>query len=107
MAKEKGNSVVELIIALQSGLLMCFGLAAYSASNTIVACFRVLNDPNSFASFRTEDKVITETAEISTESAIRIVNNFELVCLVSISIGIIVMSASIYRIYKKYHGRRN
>lgn len=101
---KNGNQVVELIIFMQSTLLVCFGLAAFNASSTIMAGINAITDVNSMAAFVTDKGLQTETKTISTDTALRIINNFELVCFISVSIGTIVMFATLVRIIRKSYG---
>jgi protein-S-isoprenylcysteine O-methyltransferase Ste14 len=101
---KNGNQVVELIIFMQSTLLVCFGLAAFNASSTIMSGIRAISDVNSMAAFVTDKGLQTETETISTDTALKIINNFELVCLISVSIGTIVMFATLVRIIRKSYG---
>ena len=97
----------ELIILLQSTLLLAFGLAAWGASDTIIGCLNVLRDSNNMVAFATEDAIITESGTISTTQAQTVINNFELICLSAMSIGIAVSAASLVRLVKKrrsHHG---
>jgi hypothetical protein len=100
-AKKENLNVVETIIFLQSILLLCFGLAGTMASSTVTAGFKAMTNANSAVMFITDSKVVTETEEISTEQAEAIINNFQIVCTTSLTLGIVILAASTVRLAKK------
>lgn len=94
------RSASESIIILQSILLFCFGLAAWSASSVIVSGLDVMTNVDNMVTFRTEDALITDKGNINTSTAKSIVSNFELICFSSMSISSVILLATIYRIKK-------
>lgn len=106
--KQRSQSgVVETIIILQSILLLCFGLAGFTSSATIVAGFRAMTNPVSHAYFVTDGKVMTEFEEIGTDGAEAVINNFQLVCVTSLTIGAVVLAASLVRLAKKSRSKKS
>lgn len=82
-------------------LLLAFGLAAWAASDTLVACMGVLKDPEVMVAFVDQDRIVTEAGSIGTVAAETTIDNFELVCLSTITIGAAVAVASLVRLRKK------
>lgn len=105
MAKRKTSEVTEFIILLQSVFLISFGLAAYNASSVLKLGLVALTDVNSSAAFIVDDGLLTENEHINTESAVKIIDNFEFVCFITLIIGSIILACNLFRIYKKHNGK--
>lgn len=99
--KELKTSASEVIILTQSMLLLAFGLAAWSASDTLLACMNVFKDPKVMVAFVDNDRIITEAGDIGTTTAEATINNFELICLSTITIASLIAVASLVRLAKK------
>ena len=97
MARSRKDGAAEAVIFGQSVLLMAVGFAGYLASDTVMSMADALQDKDSAAYFITDNAIVTDKTEISTEAAIAITSNFSLVCLVAFFIGAMVFSANVIR----------
>lgn len=95
------QSVSETIISVQSVFLLLFGIAGMMATSTIVAGFKAMRDLESAVTLITDNAVVTEKEVISVERVEGIINNFELVCLTSLTIGTVVAVATVARLILK------
>jgi hypothetical protein len=95
------NGVSETIISIQSVFLLLFGIAGMMATGTIVAGFKAMRDLDSAVTLITDGAVVTDKTTISVERVEGIINNFELVCLTSLTIGIVVAVATVARLILK------
>lgn len=84
----------------QSVTLMAVGYAGYVASSTVVSMSNALQDVDSAAYFITDEKIVTDKTEVSTETAMAIVNNFSLVCLLALCVGAVIFTANLIRTIK-------
>ena len=84
----------------QSVTLMAVGFAGYIASSTVLSMSHALQDTDSAAYFITDDKIITDKTEVSTDAAMSIVNNFNFVCMLALAIGAVIFFANLYRTIK-------
>lgn len=94
-------SVAETAIIIQSFLLLCFGLAGWTASSTVTAGFEAMTDKESHAYFIDNGRVLTDKVTISTDEAQGVIDNFQLVCVTSLTIGATVLLASLVRLAKR------
>lgn len=97
---EKQN-VSEVIILIQSVFLLLFGVAGMMATETIVAGFKAMRDLDSAALFITDGSIVTDKTTVSVERVESIINNFQLVCLTSLTIGAVVVVATAARLIIK------
>jgi hypothetical protein len=95
------RSVSETIISVQSVFLLLFGVAGMMATSTIVAGFKAMRDLESAVTLITDNAVVTDKEVISVERVEGIINNFELVCLTSLTIGTVVVVATVVRLMLK------
>lgn len=95
------QSVSETIISVQSVFLLLFGIAGMMATSTIVAGFKAMRDLESAVTLITDNAVVTDKEVISVERVEGIINNFELVCLTSLTIGTVVAVATVVRLILK------
>lgn len=61
----------------------------------------VLKDPKVMVAFVDNDRIVTEQGNIETSTAEATIDNFELVCLSTITIGAAVAVASLVRLRRK------
>jgi hypothetical protein len=94
--KEVSNS--ELIIFTQSLFLVSVGVAGFIASSSVIAGMKALTNKDSMVAFITDDALATDVGTISTDSALAIANNFEFICVISLTIGIVIGGANLFRI---------
>jgi hypothetical protein len=71
------------------------------ATGTIVAGFKAMRDLDSAVTLITDGSVVTDKTTISVERVEGIINNFQLVCLTSLTIGIVVSAATVVRLILK------
>ena len=83
---------------MQSIFLMAFGLAGYMASSTVVAGMKAMTDASSAVAIITDGALVTDKESISVQEAQRIVSNFDVVCTSALSIGGVVVIASLIRL---------
>lgn len=95
------QSVSETIISIQSVFLLLFGIAGMMATGTIVAGFKAMRDLDSAVTLITDGAVVTDKTTVSVERVEGIINNFQLVCLTSLTIGTVVAAATIARLIIK------
>jgi hypothetical protein len=111
MKKSKSRSVKpavsETIISVQSVFLLLFGVAGMMATSTIVAGFRAMRDLESAVTLITDNAVVTDKEVVSVERVEGIINNFQLVCLTSLTIGSVVVLATVVRLVIKYKKQSN
>lgn len=95
------QSVSETIISIQSVFLLLFGIAGLMATSTIVAGFNAMRDLDSAAALITDGAIATGKTTVSVERVEGIINNFQLVCLTSLTIGTVVAVATVARLIIK------
>ena len=95
------QSVSETIISIQSVFLLLFGIAGLMATSTIVAGFNAMRDLDSAVALITDGAVVTDKTTVSVERVEGIINNFQLVCLTSLTIGTVVALATVARLIIK------
>lgn len=95
------RSAAESIILTQSVFLMVFGMAGFMAASTVVAGFKAITNANSAVALITNGAIVTEHESVSIDQAKRIISNFELVCTSALTIGSVVLLASLLRILLK------
>ena len=95
------QSVSEAIISIQSVFLLLFGIAGLMATGTIVAGFNAMRDLNSAVTLITDGAIVTDKTTVSVERVEGIINNFQLVCLTSLTIGTVVAVATVARLIIK------
>lgn len=91
----------EQIIAVQSAVLIAVALAGYMASDSIIESFNAIKDPNSYATIRTPNGIMTEHTDIDLTTCEAIVSNFRFICLTSIAIAVTIGTTNIIRILKR------
>lgn len=95
------QSVSEAIISIQSVFLLLFGIAGMMATGTIVAGFKAMRDLDSAVTLITDGAIVTDKTTVSVERVEGIINNFQLVCLTSLTIGTVVAVATAARLIIK------
>jgi hypothetical protein len=101
------QSVSETIISIQSVFLLLFGIAGMMATGTIVAGFKAMRDLDSAVTLITDGAVVTDKTTVSVERVEGIINNFQLVCLTSLTIGTVVAVATVARLIIKSRKQSN
>ena len=81
--------------------LLLFGIAGLMATGTIVAGFNAMRDLNSAVTLITDGAIVTDKTTVSVERVEGIINNFQLVCLTSLTIGTVVAVATVARLIIK------
>ena len=71
------------------------------ATSTIVAGFNAMRDLDSAAALITDGAIATGKTTVSVERVEGIINNFQLVCLTSLTIGTVVAVATVARLIIK------
>jgi hypothetical protein len=71
------------------------------SSVTIIAGFHAMRDLDSAVTLITDGAIVTDKTKVSVEHVEGIINNFELICTISLVIGSVVALATSYRILKK------
>jgi hypothetical protein len=95
-------SAAETIIAIQSGFLLAIGIAGLMSATTIVAGFKAITNANSAVALITDKAVITDVGDsVPIERVEGIINNFQIVCVITLAIGGIVALASGVRLFLK------
>ena len=96
------NGVAESIIAIQSGFLLLVGVAGLLSASAIVAGFKAITNANSAVALITDKAVITDTGDsIPIERVEGIINNFQIVCVVTLAVGGLIAVASGIRLLIK------
>ena len=95
------QSVSETIISIQSVFLLLFGIAGMMATGTVVAGFKAMRDLDSAVALITDGAIVTDKTTVSVERVEGIINNFQLVCLTSLTIGTVVAVATVARLIIK------
>lgn len=95
------QSVSEAIISIQSVFLLLFGIAGLMATGTVVAGFKAMRDLDSAVALITDGAIVTDKTTVSVERVEGIINNFQLVCLTSLTIGTVVAVATVARLIIK------
>ena len=95
-------SAAETIIAIQSGFLLAIGIAGLLSATTIVAGFKAITNANSAVALITDKAVVTDAGDsIPINQVEGIINNFQIVCALTLTIGGIVALASGVRLFLK------
>ena len=95
-------SAAETIIAIQSGFLLAIGIAGLLSATTIVAGFKAITNANSAVALITDKAVVTDVGDsIPIDQVESIINNFQIVCVLTLTIGGIVALASGVRLFLK------
>ncbi len=98
----KQNGVAESIIAIQSTFLLLVGIAGLMSASTIVAGFKAITNANSAVALITDKAVVTDAGDnIPIERVEGIVNNFQIVCVVTLAVGGLIAVASGIRLLLK------
>ena len=96
------GSAAETIIAIQSGFLLAIGIAGLLSATTIVAGFKAITNANSAVALITDKAVITDAGDaIPIDKVEGIVNNFQIVCVVTLAVGGLIAVASGIRLLIK------
>jgi len=96
------GSAAETIIAIQSGFLLAIGIAGLLSATTIVSGFKAITNANSAVALITDKAVITDAGDaIPIDKVEGIVNNFQIVCVITLTIGGIVALGSGVRLFLK------
>jgi hypothetical protein len=82
--------------------LLAIGIAGLMSATTIVAGFKAITNANSAVALITDKAVITDVGDsIPIERVEGIINNFQIVCVITLAIGGIVALASGVRLFLK------
>lgn len=101
-SQSQSLSAAETIIAIQSGFLLAIGIAGLLSATTIVAGFKAITNANSAVALITDNAVVTDAGEsIPIDQVEGIINNFQIVCVLTLTIGGIVALASGVRLFLK------
>jgi len=95
------ESVSEVIILLQSSLLMLLAVAGMASTDAVTRGFNALTNADSCAYIITDGAIVTETENISVERVQAIIQNYELINTSILAIGIIIFVATLIRLIKK------
>jgi hypothetical protein len=101
MKRRKEKSHAEFIILTQSVFLVAVGIAGFIASSSVIAGMNALTNKDSMVAFITDDALATDVGTISTDTALSVANNFEFICVISLTIGIVIGGANLFRILSK------
>ena len=99
-AKTK-KGISEAIIAIQSVLMMLLAIAGIASTNAVTRGFNALTNAQSAAYIITDGAIVTETETISTDRVQAIIQNFELINVSILAIGLIIFISTIIRLIKK------
>ena len=97
LAKKLGS---EQIIITQSVVIIAFGLASYMASKAINDAWFAINDASSMVAIATDSSIVTDRTEIDLAFTKSVINNFEYICLITLSVGLLIGATTILRIIK-------
>jgi hypothetical protein len=95
------ESVSEKIIIAQSFYLLVFGVAGVMATSSVVAGFNALRNLNSAVAIITDKGIVTDQGDVSLEQVTGVIDNFELIAISGIAVGLTVGTATIARLYIK------
>jgi len=99
-AKTK-KGISEVIIAIQSVLMMLLAIAGIASTDAVTKGFNALTNAQSAAYIITDGAIVTETETISTDRVQAIIQNFELINVSILAIGSIIFISTIIRLIKK------
>jgi hypothetical protein len=99
-AKTK-KGISEVIIAIQSVLMMLLAIAGIASTDAVTKGFNALTNAQSAAYIITDGAIVTETETISTDRVQAIIQNFELINVSIFAIGSIIFISTIIRLIKK------
>lgn len=103
--KNQKVSVSEVIIQIQSLLLLSLSIAGIVSTSAVTAGFKALTNAQSAAYIITDGKIVTDQEVISVERCQQIINNYTLVNVTILVISITIFVASSVRLFK-YYGKR-
>jgi hypothetical protein len=99
--RKKETSHFEAIIFAQSIFLTAVGVSGFIASSSVVAGMKALTNKDSMVAFITDDSLITDAGTVTTDSALAVANNFEFICVISLTIGIVIGTANLFRVLSR------
>jgi hypothetical protein len=91
----------EQIILTQSVIIVAFGLSCYMASKAINDAWFAINDASSMVAIATDSALVTDKAEIDLAFTKSVINNFEYICLTTLSVGLAIGAVTVLRIIKQ------
>jgi hypothetical protein len=100
--KSQSVSVSEVIIQIQSFLLLSLSIAGIVSTSAVVAGFRALTNAQSAAYIITDGKIVTDQEVISVERCQQIIDNYSFVNVSILCISLVIFIASSIRLYKNY-----
>ena len=98
LARKTGS---EQIIITQSVIIIAFSLSCYVASNAINDAWFAINDASSMVAIATDSALVTDKAEIDLAFTKSLINNFEFICLTTLSVGLLIGAVTVLRIIKQ------
>jgi hypothetical protein len=102
MLNEKTKEgITEVIIATQSVLMMALAIAGLLSTDAVTSAFKALTNAQSAMYIITDNAIVTETENISTERVQSIIQNYELINVSILAIGSIIFISTIIRLIKK------
>lgn len=97
----KRNAGNEQLVLTQSIVMFAFGLACWTAADSINKAWDAINDTDSMVAIATDGALVTDKTQVDLTTTKAIVTNFEYICVTVITISVLLSVVTLLRLLRK------